>query len=87
MKIAIGPSSKILIVGTSGSGKSTLAGMLANRLNIKDIELDALHWGPNWTEASQEDFRSRIEKEIHECSGYVIHGNYNKVRDLTWEVS
>jgi len=76
--------SKILIVGTSGSGKSTLARRLSQELNLKDIELDSLFWKPNWTETPLEEFKKRIVEIISVSEGFVIHGNYNKVRDVTW---
>ncbi|OFZ79397.1 MAG: hypothetical protein A2603_14495 [Bdellovibrionales bacterium RIFOXYD1_FULL_55_31] len=77
-------SAQVLIVGTSGSGKTTLARILANKFQLTDIELDALFWGPNWTQASQSIFRERIETAMALKQGWIIHGNYGKVRDLTW---
>jgi len=77
-------NSKILVVGTSGSGKTTLAGKLSRLLNIKDIELDALHWKENWTPSDPEEFREKLLNAMKNENGYVIHGNYNKVKDLTW---
>jgi adenylate kinase family enzyme len=41
-----------LVIGVSCSGKTTLGGILARRLDLPYVELDALHHGPNWTEAS-----------------------------------
>lgn len=77
-------NSKILVVGTSGSGKSTLARNLANRINVPDIELDALFWKENWTQSEPQEFRQKITETLSKTNGFVIHGNYNKVRDLTW---
>jgi adenylate kinase family enzyme len=77
-------NSKILVVGTSGSGKTTLAGKLSKVLKIKDIELDALHWKENWTPSDPEEFREKLLNAIENENGYVIHGNYGKVKDLTW---
>ena len=57
---------------------------MASRLGLTDIELDALFWGPDWTEAPQPVFRGRIESAMAGGEGWVVHGNYNKVRDLTW---
>jgi len=34
-----------------------MAGRLAIRLGARHIELDALHWDPNWTEAPWGVFR------------------------------
>ncbi len=76
--------SRIMIVGTSGAGKTTLARTLSQKLSLHDIELDALFWNPHWQESSQEDFRSKIMTETEVSERFVIHGNYNKVRDLTW---
>ena len=77
-------NSKILIVGTSGSGKSTLARTLSEKIGVPDIELDNLFWKENWTQSEPEEFRQKIMNAISKSSGFVIHGNYNKVRDLTW---
>ena len=77
-------TSKILVIGTSGSGKTTLAEKLSKLLDIKNIELDAFNWKENWTQSSIEEFRKNIEDSIKNTKGYVLHGNYNKVKDLTW---
>lgn len=72
---------QISIVGTSGSGKTTLARRLAEQLQIPHIELDALHWEPNWTPA--EAFRTRVQQALSgDC--WVVDGNYSQVRDLVW---
>jgi hypothetical protein len=39
---------RVLVAGTSGSGKSTLAHHLAATLELRYVELDALHHGANW---------------------------------------
>lgn len=61
--------SKILVVGTSGSGKSTLAKSLAKKLQINDIELDALFWKENWTQSDQDEFRTKISSSMSTSSG------------------
>ena len=50
---------RIAVVGTSGSGKTTLARRLAQRLGIPHVELDALHWEPDWTPAPRDVSRAR----------------------------
>jgi adenylate kinase family enzyme len=40
---------RVLVAGTSGSGKLTLARHLAAVLELRYVELDALHHGQNWT--------------------------------------
>ncbi len=74
---------KIAIVGTSGSGKTTLARQMSQRLAIPHVELDALHWEPNWTEAANDVFRSRVEQALS-GDAWVVDGNYSKIRPLVW---
>lgn len=77
------PCKRIVIVGTTSSGKSTLAERLANQLGCDFIELDALHWEPNWTEAPLEVFRQRVETAT-QARAWVVAGNYHVVRDIIW---
>lgn len=74
---------RIVVVGTSGSGKTTLARQLGALLNIPAVELDALHWEPNWTVASLSVLRERVEVRLS-GGAWVVDGNYSKLRDLTW---
>jgi adenylate kinase family enzyme len=74
---------RIAIVGTAGSGKTTLAQQLSQKINAPHIELDALHWEPNWTEASDQVFRARISEALI-GDRWVVDGNYSKVRDIIW---
>jgi len=79
---------RVSVVGTSGSGKSTFARALAERLDVPFIELDALHHGPGWTEASPEELRARVEAATAGPEGWVIDGNYEtKLGDLVWEAA
>ena len=77
------PYKRIVIIGTTSSGKSTLAEQLANKLELEFIELDALHWEPNWKEADPLVFRERVEHAIR-AKGWVVAGNYSVVRDIIW---
>ncbi len=72
---------RVMVVGTSCSGKTTLARRLAEALGAPHVELDALHWGPDWTERPLPEFREAVRACV---SGdrWVIDGNYRKVRDL-----
>lgn len=74
---------RIAIVGTSGSGKTTLAHQLSQKIGIPHVELDALHWEPNWQEASPEVFQRRILEALS-SDLWVVDGNYSKVRSLVW---
>lgn len=71
------------MVGASGSGKTTLARDIAQRLDYRHIETDALHWEPNWQKAPIDIFRARVDQALT-GDGWVIDGNYSKVRDIVW---
>ena len=73
---------RVVVLGTSGSGKTTLARELARRMNVPHIELDALHWEPNWTSAPPAVFRQRVENAIAQ-DAWTVCGNYASVRPLT----
>src|SRR4051812_29513824 len=72
-----------VVGGTSGAGKTPPAAALARRLGVPHIELDALHWGPNWTPIEPAVFRGRVAAAV-EGQGWVCDGNYSTVRDLVW---
>ncbi|HZU13298.1 MAG TPA: AAA family ATPase [Chloroflexota bacterium] len=74
---------RVVVVGTSGSGKTTLARNLACRLGVPHVEMDALHWEPNWQMASIPVFRERVSAALASDS-WVTDGNYSKVRDIVW---
>lgn len=77
------PFKRLVIVGSTSSGKSTLAKRLADRFALDFIELDALHWEPNWHEAADDVFRARVdEATCAEC--WVVAGNYDQVREHVW---
>lgn len=77
------PGRRIAVVGTSGSGKTWLAAELGKCLNLPHIELDALHWQPDWRMCPLDDFRRLVENALNQ-PGWVIDGNYRKVRDIIW---
>ena len=74
---------RIVVIGTSGSGKTTTASQIAQRLEIPHVELDALHWEPNWTPAPLDVFRERTAQALS-GDAWVVDGNYSKVRDIVW---
>jgi adenylate kinase family enzyme len=78
------PYHRIVVVGTTSSGKSTLAGQLAEKIGGDFIDLDALHWEPNWVGAKPEVFRERVETAIR-SQIWVVAGNYHVVRDVIWQ--
>jgi adenylate kinase family enzyme len=74
---------RIAVVGTSGSGKTTLAQRLAWRLGIPHVELDALHWGPNWTPVPPDEFRELVS-QVLDGDDWTTDGNYGSIRDIVW---
>ena len=64
-----------MIATASSSGKTTLGRRLAERLGVPFVELDALHHGPGWTEATAEELRAKVEP-ILATDGWVIDGGY-----------
>jgi adenylate kinase family enzyme len=78
-----GATRRIAVIGTSGSGKTTLAERLARRLGIPHVELDAIHWGPNWSSPPIEEFRERVAESLS-GPAWVTDGNYSRVRDIVW---
>jgi adenylate kinase family enzyme len=78
------PPERVVVVGTTGSGKTTTAARIARAIDGKHIELDALHWRPNWTEASAAEFRALVREAIA-APRWAACGNYRgKAADLVW---
>ena len=77
---------RIAVIGTaSGTGKTTVGRALADRLGVPFVELDALHHGPDWTEATPDELRARVEP-IVDTDAWVIDGAYRgKLGDLVLE--
>jgi adenylate kinase family enzyme len=74
---------RIVVVGSSGSGKTTLAAALAVELGIPHVELDAIHWLPDWQGRSRDEFRM-LTREAVSAEAWVCDGNYSPVRDIVW---
>ncbi len=77
------PFHRLVVIGTTSSGKSTLAERIATRFDLTFIELDALHWEPNWQEAPLDVFRERV-RAATQAERWIVAGNYSVVRDLVW---
>ena len=72
---------RVVVIGTSCAGKTTFARSLARMLGFPHIELDALHWQPNWIERPDDEFCALAAAALAQNS-WVTDGNY--VRDLVW---
>jgi adenylate kinase family enzyme len=77
---------RIVVVGTSGAGKTTLARRIAELLELRHIELDAINWQPGWRDLTRHDpaeFVRRVTEAI-QAESWVVDGNYGSVRELVW---
>lgn len=68
---------RIRIRGTSGSGKSTLAKELAQITGYTRIEIDAIHWLPEWQERDLEETKQLLEQAT-QGDQWILEGNYRK---------
>lgn len=75
----------VVMASASCSGKTTLGRELARRLDARFVELDALNHGPNWSQATPEELRARVEPLLEEPR-WVVDGSYrSKLGDLVLE--
>lgn len=77
------PGRRIVVIGASGSGKTTFASQIADRLNYDHLELDAIHWLPDWQEAPWEVIREQVSQRTAQ-DNWVCDGNYSRLRDILW---
>ncbi|MER7010963.1 hypothetical protein ABT324_05990 [Saccharopolyspora sp. NPDC000359] len=81
----LGVVQRVSVVGCSGSGKSTVARRLSNILGVPHVELDALHWGPDWSAASSDDLSEKV-RQATAADTWIVDGNYqSKIGTLVWE--
>jgi adenylate kinase family enzyme len=74
---------RVAVIGLTSAGKTTLAAVVATLLGASHIELDALHWGPGWTDRPAAEWRPALAERLQaEC--WVADGNYAEMRDLIW---
>jgi len=66
-----------VIASASGNGKTTFGRALAQRLDVRFVELDSLVHGPNWTETPDAELRALVEPIVR-SDGWVIDGQYTR---------
>lgn len=76
------PDARVAIAGVAGAGKSTLARQLAAALDLPYTELDALHWGPEWTPRPtfMDDVRALVARDR-----WITEWQYRSVRPIIAE--
>ncbi len=60
-----------------------MARRMATVLQAPHIELDAIHWLPDWQERDDDEFRELVSSAVA-ADRWVVDGNYNVVRDIVW---
>jgi adenylate kinase family enzyme len=76
-----------VIASASGCGKTTVGRVLAVRLGVPFVELDALNHSQGWVEATAEELRARVQP-IVSSEAWVIDGGYRgKLGDLVLEAA
>ena len=66
-----------VLASASGCGKTTVGRELAQLLNVRFVELDALVHGPNWTTTPDDALREILEP-IVASDAWVIDGSYSR---------
>lgn len=76
---------RVSVVRCSGSGKPTMARRLSDILGAPHLELDALHWGPDWPAAPAEELSERVRRATAADAG-IVDGDYqSKSGTPVWE--
>jgi adenylate kinase family enzyme len=52
-------------------------------MRVTHIELDAIHWLPNWRPRPSDEFRWLVEAAVA-AAQWVLDGNYSQTRDVVW---
>lgn len=72
---------RILVWGAPGTGKSTLARVLAAKLGLPVIHLDAEYWRPGWVDPAKDEWTAQVAL-LAAREAWVMDGNYSG----TWDV-
>ncbi len=69
---------RLVVVGPSGSGKTRLSARLAELLDARHVEIDALWHGPNWESCGPEELHRRVSTAT-EGGDWVCDGTYHSI--------
>ena len=75
---------RVAVIGCSCAGKTTFARRLAAATGGSFVELDAIHWLPDWVERPNEEFREIVD-EATTVERWVADGNYSYAQDIIWD--
>lgn len=70
---------RILVAGVTGSGKTTLAARVGRILDIPHVEMDDLHWGPDWS--TRHDFIENV-RELAQRDAWITEWQYAEARPI-----
>jgi len=82
-----GIGQRIQVTGNRCAGKSSLAEKLAQQLCVPFVELDALHWEPNWvglSDVNPQLFRARIWVVAGSYTGFSQAVFWPRLETLIW---
>ena len=54
----------MVITSAAGSGGTTFARTLAELLDVRFVELDAIYWQPGWAELDADELPRRVEPSV-----------------------
>jgi len=79
------PPRKIIITGSSCTGKTTLGQSMSRKFDIPQIDLDDIHFLPNWISKSSEAFISDVQAATSGKDEWIVSGSYQtKLKDNLW---
>ncbi len=81
---------RVVVIGNTNAGKSTLASQLAELINGKHIELDALFWrNPNWQQPETAEFQAAMRAAVESTPRWTSSGNYfgGGAQEILWPLA
>ena len=77
---------KIIITGTTCTGKTTLGKKIAEEFSIAQIDLDDIHFLPNWIEKENDVFVNDVNTELRKHQEWIVTGSYQSLlKDTVWQ--